>query len=390
MPFEPRQAQDPAGSSTSTRTARGARPKPSRQPGPLHGDPVAVKDLIDVAGMPTALGRGRAVWPSATRRSLRGCGNGARSSSARPAPTNSASARSPRARVTPPTRPEPRRLERRLGDRGRHGRRAARARHRHGGQRADPRRRVRRRRPLRRRDWITRWCLDPGPQLRPPRPHRGDRRGPRRRLDRARRHDRRAAGASHHASPDDRSAASSPNRSRPPATRRATSRREPLELAGPLTAAVRPSARDGDHRRGRRPPTRRDGRGQSAAGGRRRPHARGGRAPPAPASTSSAKNCAAAVGDGVLVTPHPPLAAALGRARRHRRPASSDRQADPALRPGQQLQPRGGLDAAGRAARRPRHRDRARRRAPPPIASPLGRSSRSLFPRRRSGDVNTT
>src|SRR4051794_30263498 len=34
-----------------------AKRLPRRPTGPLHGIPVAVKDLIDVAGLPTALGR---------------------------------------------------------------------------------------------------------------------------------------------------------------------------------------------------------------------------------------------------------------------------------------------------------------------------------------------
>ena len=42
-----------------------------RSRGPLHGLPVAVKDVIDVAGLPTRLGAARpgptSAWPSATR-----------------------------------------------------------------------------------------------------------------------------------------------------------------------------------------------------------------------------------------------------------------------------------------------------------------------------------
>ena len=38
---------------------RAAKALPRRPRGPLHGIPVAVKDLIDVAGLPTALGRAK-------------------------------------------------------------------------------------------------------------------------------------------------------------------------------------------------------------------------------------------------------------------------------------------------------------------------------------------
>ena len=266
--------------------------------------------------------------------------------------------------------PQPRRLERRLGDRGRHRRRPARARHRHRGQRADPRRGVRREPasappptgcPPR--------GLDPRAQLRPARPHRRDARRPRRRLDRTRRRHRQAAGAGRDArrrplgrvEPERLKAAR--EAALPPLAR-------PLELASPSLPPFGAPRAMLDHRRGRRapPPARCESaaaHAQLAAGARTRGPTS---APPAPASTTSARPCAS-----------------RGRRRRARLPTLPSapprwdelEDTDAQLRAtGRLTRLCGPVNSSGlvavstpqrRPARRPRHRDRARRRAPPPI-----------------------
>ena len=50
---------------------RAAEALPRHPRGPLHGIPVAVKDLIDVAGLPTALGRAQGPRGGARRRDRR-------------------------------------------------------------------------------------------------------------------------------------------------------------------------------------------------------------------------------------------------------------------------------------------------------------------------------
>ena len=58
---------------------RAAEALPRQPRGPLHGIPVAVKDLIDVAGLPTALGRAQRPSGGARRRDRRArCGRRAR------------------------------------------------------------------------------------------------------------------------------------------------------------------------------------------------------------------------------------------------------------------------------------------------------------------------
>ena len=200
---------------------RAAARLPSRPRGPLHGVPLAVKDLIDVAGLPTALGRSRgrvAARDAAIVARLREAGAivlGKTRTDELGLGALTPGASDPQRRG-----PQPRRLERRLGDRGGDRRRPARARHGHRGERADPGRGVRRDRPLRRsRLDAHRRGLAARAQLRPARADRRRAERRRRRVDRPRRRDRRGAGARRSRSPTRRSAASSRSVSQPRATR---------------------------------------------------------------------------------------------------------------------------------------------------------------------------
>ena len=117
--------------------------------GPLHGIPVAVKDLFDTAGVPTE-GGSRAYagrLPEGGRGLLwRAFARPAPCSSARRTRTSSPTASRPLRRTTLVARARGRRLERRLGRGRRHGRVLDRARHRHGRLDPDPCRMLRRRR----------------------------------------------------------------------------------------------------------------------------------------------------------------------------------------------------------------------------------------------------
>ena len=120
--------------------------------GPLHGVAVGVKDLIDVAGLPTRCGS--LVRPIAgarqrpTRPSWRGCSKPARwwwRSCTRTSSPTAPPVTSPRPARPQPARPVPdhRRVVVRLGGGGRGRAPAAGARHRHRGERAHARRAVR-------------------------------------------------------------------------------------------------------------------------------------------------------------------------------------------------------------------------------------------------------
>ena len=338
---------------------RAAAALPSRPRGPLHGVPVAVKDLIDVAGLPTALGRSRARMATTRRRDRRQAAGGRRGrSSARRARTSSASARSRPARATRGTRaaaPAARAAARRSRSRPAP---PARARDRHRGQRADPGGGVRRGRPLRRSGLdADRGVSILAPQLRPARP----------RSPATRRSDLAVAwtalGGSDRASrrsewsrsPRRRLGRVEPDRlaDARDAARHLSAR--PVELAEPSLPAFGPpratsitaeAAARHDARDGRRP-----GAARTPGPRTREPTS----APPAHASTTSARALRPSGRRRRPRHPHPTSKpAVLGRARAHRRPAAGHRPPDPALRPGQQLGARRRLRAERRAASSPR------------------------------------
>ena len=87
------------------RPARRCRARAGHDRGPLHGIPISLKDLIDVAGQPTTAASrvlADSTSPAPTRRSSRGCARPAPSSSARPTCTSSRSARPARTRRSAP------------------------------------------------------------------------------------------------------------------------------------------------------------------------------------------------------------------------------------------------------------------------------------------------
>ena len=129
--------------------ARDGELRAGRRRGPLHGIPVSVKDVINVSGRPHPVRVGRLRRRTGGRRRRRrplACGRRrdpredlhARVRARRDEPAGAQSARRD---------PDPRRVERRLGDRGGHGHGPRLAGHRHA--RVDPRagRALRRRRP---------------------------------------------------------------------------------------------------------------------------------------------------------------------------------------------------------------------------------------------------